>query len=205
MNVASVEYRLAPEHPYPAAFDDALDATVFALSDEGEKILGGPLKVLMGESAGGCIASWVALALRDRLQIDVRSRLSAIVASYPVCDLSLTPSCINHQREAVLSSDGMRRFVDVAFPGMSATDLKQPEVSPVYNDLERMPPSLWLCGTEDLLIDDSVLMSWRWASAGNDSTLCLIPGAWHGFTILPAGEITDDGHAEIEEFLKRYT
>jgi acetyl esterase/lipase len=78
--VASVEYRLAPEHPYPAPIDDCIDAALHLLSPEFESKYG-PLRVIGGESAGAHLTMTVTLALRD-LGYNVRAQLDAIVLNY---------------------------------------------------------------------------------------------------------------------------
>lgn len=89
--MASVEYRLAPEHPFPAGRDDCVDVALFALSAQGISALGDPLRVLGGESAGAWFAVAVALELRDKHEIDVKSQIAAICAGYGIYDLSYTP------------------------------------------------------------------------------------------------------------------
>jgi acetyl esterase len=203
VTAVSVEYRLAPENPYPAAHQDALDATLFALSPEGQTALGAPLRILAGESAGGSLATWVVLALRDH-GVDVRSKIACIMPSYPIYDLTYTPSLLKHEREAVLSREGMMRFVDTAFPDIKGEMRKDGSVSSLYADLRGMPPALFLCGTEDPLVDDSVFMGYKWNSAGNQSEVVLIPGAWHAFTLIPAGEVTEEGLEDLVKFAKKH-
>jgi acetyl esterase len=200
--VVSVEYRLAPEYPYPAAHEDAADAVLFAASPEGESTLRGPLKFLVGESAGGYLATWAAISLR---RAAISSQIRALIVSYPIYDLALTPSCRIHNRQAVLSSEGMGRFIDVAFPNLSAEELRNPDMSLLYADLQNLPPALFLCGTEDPLVDDSAFMSARWSFAGNNAELCLIKGAWHAFTLMPFGEITEEGLREVVDFARKHS
>jgi acetyl esterase/lipase len=201
----SVEYRLAPEHLYPAAHNDAVDAVRFAVSPEGESQLGGPLKILAGESAGGYLATWAAMDLRGhRGGGGSGGQVEALIVSYPIYDLTFTPSCLSHTREAVLSSEGMRKFVDTGFQNVPADQRKDPDLSLLFADLKDLPPTLFLCGTEDALVDDSAFMAARWSLAGNVAELCLVPGAWHAFTLIPAGEVTDEGIAEIVAFARKH-
>ncbi|KAK5447972.1 hypothetical protein LTS15_009471 [Exophiala xenobiotica] len=89
--VVSIKYRLAPEHIFPAAVEDCLDAALSALAPEGESKLGGKLRVLAGESAGGYLTVATTLNLRA-LGIDVREKLAAIVPGYGIFDYTYT-SC----------------------------------------------------------------------------------------------------------------
>ncbi|KAF2802376.1 uncharacterized protein BDZ99DRAFT_576775 [Mytilinidion resinicola] len=204
LTAVSVEYRLAPENPYPASHRDCIDAALYALSPAGESKLGGPLRILAGESAGGSLAVAVALALRDEHGVDVRSRISALLPSYAIFDLTYTPSLLSHTREAVLSQNGMKGFVEAAFSHIPLDQRKDPKVSSLYADLRNLPPALFLSGTEDALVDDSVFMAAKWNEAGNETEVCLIPGAWHAFTLIPAGEVTDEGLEELVRFGKKH-
>jgi acetyl esterase len=134
----------------------------------------------------------------------VRSKIECIMPSYPIYDMTYTPSLLRHEREAVLSREGMMRFVDAAFPDVRGEARKDGSVSSLYADLRGMPPALFLCGTGDPLVDDSVFMGCKWALAGNESEVVLVPGAWHAFTLIPAGEVTEEGLGELVRFAKKY-
>lgn len=96
------------------------------------------------------------------------------------------------------------RFVDTAFPDVRGEARKDGSVSSLYADLRGMPPALFLCGTEDPLVDDSVFMGCKWALARNESEVVLVPGAWHAFTLIPAGKVTEEGLGELVRFAKKY-
>lgn len=202
--MASVEYRLAPENPYPAGYHDAIDAALFALSEDGVSKLGGPLRVLGGESCGGWYAVAVALALRDQHGVDVKSQLAAICSGYGIFDLTFTPSCLNHKRNIVLSGPGMQYFVETAFAHIPLADRKTPEVSPLYADLENLPPAHFLVGNIEPLLDDSIFMASKWANAGNEAELHIVQGACHAFTIIPMETTTEEGIESLVRFVKKY-
>ncbi|KAL4802972.1 Alpha/Beta hydrolase protein [Aspergillus unguis] len=130
MTMVSVEYRLAPESPFPACLHDCTDAALYALTS-GEKELGAPLRILGGESAGGWLAVSTALALRRDHQIDVQSRLAGVVASYGIYDMTYTPSLLEHKRSIILSKEGMMGFVEAGFGHIPQLQRKDPLVSPL--------------------------------------------------------------------------
>lgn len=203
LTVASVDYRLAPEHPHPAGYNDAVDAALFALSDNGVRGLGAPLRVLGGESAGGWFAVAVALALRDRYGVNVKTQLSAICAGYGIFDLTYTPSCLNHTRNIVLSSDLMQRFVEAGFGHVPLRERKTAEVSPLYADLKDLPPAQFLVGDIEPLLDDSLFMAAKWSNAGNDVDLHIVGGACHAFTLIPMGDATEEGLKSVISFVAK--
>jgi acetyl esterase len=202
LTMASVEYRLAPENVYPTGLNDAIDAALFALTDAGVSELGAPLRVLGGESAGGWYAVEVALALRDKHGVDVRSQLSAICASYGIFDLTYTPSCFNHTRNIVLSSDLMQRFAEAAFKHIPMRERKTAEISPLYADLRNLPPAQFLVGDIEPLLDDSLFMASKWANAGNEADLHVVSGGCHAFTLISMGDATEEGLQSLVRFVK---
>ena len=204
LTVASVEYRLAPENPYPAGYNDAVDAALFSISEDGVKKLGAPLRVLGGGSAGGWYAVAVALALRDKHGVDVQSQLSAICAGYGIFDLTYTPSCLNHKRNIVLSSDAMQRFVEAAFVHIPLNHRKTAEISPLYADLKNLPPAQFLVGDIEPLLDDSIFMAAKWSNAGNATDLHIVTGGCHAFTLIPMGDATEEGLESLISFVKKY-
>ena len=204
LTMVSVDYRLAPENVYPAGYHDAIDAALFALSRDGVNKLGVPLRVLGGESAGGWFAVAVALALRDNHAIDLQSQLFAICAGYGIFDLTYTPSCLNHDRNIVLSSDLMQRFVEAGFGHIPLKDRKTPEISPLYADHKNMPPAQFLVGDIEPLLDDSIFMAAKWVNAGNEADLHIVSGACHAFTLIPMGDATEEGLQSVISFVKRY-
>ncbi|KAF9768718.1 hypothetical protein IL306_013937 [Fusarium sp. DS 682] len=204
LTMASVEYRLAPENPYPAGYNDAVDAALFALSEDGVSKLGAQLRVLGGESAGAWYAVAVALALRDKHGVDVQSQLSAICAGYGIFDLTFTPSCLDHKRNIVLSSDGMQRFVEAGFAHIPLRNRKTPYISPLYADLNNLPPAQFLVGNIEPLLDDSIFMAAKWANLGNEVDLHIVDGGCHAFTLIPMGDATEEGLQSVISFVKKH-
>ncbi|KAB8211797.1 Alpha/Beta hydrolase protein [Aspergillus parasiticus] len=202
LTVVTVDYRKAPEDPFPAPLDDAIDAALFALSPDGEQKLRGPLTIIGGESAGAYLSVWVTLELRRR-GIDVMSRIKGLVASYGLYDLTYLPSVRNYSRRLVLSNEDTTRFIDTALPqDVFPLDVrKQPHLSPLYADLKGLPPALFLVGSEDPLLDDSVFLATKWGMAENETSLKIIPAAFHGFTLFAIGEMADEGIREIVNFV----
>ncbi|GAB7353334.1 hypothetical protein MBLNU459_g3825t1 [Dothideomycetes sp. NU459] len=204
LTMVSVEYRLAPEHPYPAGPNDCTDAALFALSSQGQSELGAPLRILGGESAGATLAVMTALTLRDEHGIDVRQQLAAICAGYGIFDLTYTPSVHSHDRAIVLSKQETFNFMEAAFGHIPLAERKTGKISPLYADLKGMPPAQFLVGTIEPLVDDSTFMAAKWLQAGNDTDLTIVDGACHAFTLIPMGDATEEGIAKLIAFVKRY-
>lgn len=192
--VVSVDYRLAPENPYPAAPDDCEAAAVWlvknCLTEFGSQKL-----IIGGESAGANLAAVTLLRMRDRHAF---TGFAGAVLTYGAYDLSMTPSARNWgERNLILTTNLIRWFHDNYLPSGNNTD---PDISPLYADLTGMPPALFTVGTLDPLIDDSLFMYMRWQAAGNPSELAIYPGGVHAFDAFPI-EIACKAHARIREFV----
>lgn len=172
--VVSVDYRLAPEHPYPAGPDDCEAAAVWLLNNAPREF-GTDRLMITGTSAGGNLAAVTLLRLRDRH--DALDRVVGANLVYGGYDLSGTPSQINQDKVS---------FRAVYLPTIAVADRKVPDVSPLYADLTGMPPALFTVGTNDYLYDDNLFMYMRWRAAGNQAKLAIYPEALHGFTGMPS-------------------
>jgi acetyl esterase/lipase len=167
--VLSVEYRLAPEQPYPAALDDCLAAYRWLLKS-GRK---GSDIAFMGDSAGGGLAVACALgARRDKLPLP-----AAVVALSPLTDLSPTSDTrvTLAAYDPIVVGDPTVRFG--AYAGTH--DRRDPLISPVYGDFAGFPPLLIQVGTREVLLSDSVRLARRARAAGVDVTLDVWEGMWH--------------------------
>ncbi|HTT94128.1 MAG TPA: alpha/beta hydrolase [Solirubrobacterales bacterium] len=169
--VVSVDYRLAPEHPWPAAPEDCETAALWAL-DQAQERFGTSRLAIGGGSAGANLALTTLLRLRDKGLVDP---FVAAVLHYGAFDLSgRTP--------------GGRLYADEPFIDLYAghvRDRTDPDVSPLFGDLRDLPPALLLVGTEDILLEDSLAMAGRLAAAGGEVDLRVYPESPHGFLSFP--------------------
>jgi acetyl esterase/lipase len=168
----SVDYRLAPEHPYPAAVDDAL-AAYQALLDAGTA----PSDiVLAGESAGGGLAIATLVSARDH---GLPLPAAAFVMS-PYADLTLAGTTMDAKRQAdpLLSRESLQaRVADYT----SGQDAGLGLISPVFADLSGLPPLIIQAGTHEVLLDDAVRLARQAAAADVQVTLDITAGVPHVF------------------------
>lgn len=204
----SLGYRLAPEHPFPAAVEDSVAALLYAVSDEGEVALGGKLLALAGDSAGAGLALCALMRLRREHAAGYQTAIGSIRAmllAYGCYDLSLTPSARLRDTHDTINRTFLEALVH-AYVGNDKSLVDQPECSPVYeklSDLSGLPPALFVVGTNDLLLDDSLIMAGRWAAAGNESLLRIVKHATHGFLSFPFAEATKEGLDAMCNFLNK--
>ncbi|MFC4145127.1 alpha/beta hydrolase [Micromonospora mangrovi] len=166
--VVSVDYRLAPEHPWPAAPDDC-EAVARWLVDRAEARFGTSRLTIGGNSAGATLALVTLLRLRDGGAV---GRFVGAALQFGTYDLSgRTPAG--------------RRIADEYFIQAYAghvTDRTRPDISPVYADLGGLPPTLLVVGSADVLLEDNLALAGRLSAAGNDVEVRVYPDAPHGFT-----------------------
>ena len=195
VRVVSVDYRLAPEHPFPAGSDDCL-AVARAELERSDATL-----VVGGESAGGYYAALTLLRIRDEL--GAVDRVAGANLVFGVYDLSGTPSN-THGRPSdvpdILDGSGMDSLVRMYLPGRSVLEARDPACSPLYADLTGLPPALFSVGHADHLLDDSLFMAARWQAYGNQAELAVYPDCIHGFTGFPM-ELAKRANHRIGEFL----
>jgi epsilon-lactone hydrolase len=170
--VISVDYRLAPEHPYPAAVDDAL-AAYEALLDDGVA----PSDVVFaGESAGGGLAVATLVNARDHgLPLP-----AATFVMSPYADLTLAGTTIDTKREVdpLLSREALQaRIPDYT----SGQDAALGLISPIFADLSGLPPLIVQAGSHEVLLDDAVRLARVAATADVEVTLEVTPGVPHVF------------------------
>lgn len=170
--VLVLDYRLAPEHPYPAALDDAMCA--FAWIQRTLKIAANRI-VIMGDSAGGGLALATTVRLRDR----GHKLPGALVALSPWTDLSVsgeTTTSLCHKDPYFPTAD---RLKDAAAAYATTHPIDHPEISPLRADLHGFPPIYIQVGSDEVLLSDSVELAKAARAAGVFVKLEEWPGMWH--------------------------
>jgi acetyl esterase/lipase len=185
--VVIVDHRLAPEHPYPASLDDAVNAYRALLADGAD-----PQRMtVMGESSGGGLMLAMLLKLRD----EGTPLPAAAVALSPWTDLALTGHSMKLNAKAdpmIRSEEGPR----LASQYLAGADPRTPYASPLYGDPAGLPPTLIQVGSDEVLLDDSVRMAERMRAAGCQVELEIwprMPHAWHVWA-----RMMPEAHAAID-------
>lgn len=173
--VIAIDYRLAPEHPYPAALDDAV-AGWQALLAQG---LQPADLVIGGDSAGGNLALVTAIALRDR----GLPQPSGLVLLSPWTDLSSSGSSMGTraERDRLLTVRGIDRAARQFAGGLPLTD---PRLSPLFAKLDGLPKTLIQVGDDEVLLDDSLRLAEAAGKAGVNVTLEHRLGLWHVWQVM---------------------
>lgn len=191
--VLAIGYRLAPEHPFPAALDDAVAATLWAEMHTAElRAAAGPV-VVCGESAGGNLAAVTCLLLRSDPRVAIRYQ----VLLQPVVDFTLSfPSIAMPATECLVPRDDLewyyRTYCD------ERCDMKDVRVSPIYaQDFSGLPPALIIAAEYDTLRDEARGYAERLQAAGVATTYTCFDGMIHGF--LQMRGIVADAQAATEE------
>lgn len=171
ITVAAVEYRLAPEHPYPAALDDCYDAlrwlSTLPAVDAGRIAIG-------GASAGGGLAAALAFRARDGGDVDVAYQLLA----YPMIDDRATPASADDARRFRLWNHHSNSFAWRVYLGDADPSVAVPGRR---TDLAGLPPAWIGFGTNDLFYAENLAYADRLRNAGVHCEIDVVPGAFHGF------------------------
>jgi acetyl esterase/lipase len=200
--VASVEYRLAPEYPFPAPVEDCYAALKWLASQSAALGINTARLAIGGTSAGSGLAAGLALLTRDRAEVDVAFQLLI----YPMLDdrniapaTATVPDTFVWTRENNLL--GWRAYLGRE-PGGA-------EVSPYAAaaraiDLHGLPPAYIAVGDLDLFLDENIIYAQRLLAAGIPTELHVYPGAFHGFNgFAPSAEISRRFNADRDHALKR--
>ena len=170
------EYRLAPEHPFPAALDDALKTYRWLLA-QGHKASN---IILSGDLAGGGLALATVLSLRDNKE----PLPAAVICISPWADLTLTSQShvTNAEAESILTIGTLKEW-SLAYT--AENNLRNPLVSPIYADFHNFPPLLIQVGSDEILLDDARTLADKAKADGVDVTLKI--WNWHVPRLASAG------------------
>jgi len=193
--VVVIDYRLAPENPFPAALEDAVSYYCWMLAEgaDARQI------IVMGDSAGGGLALALLLKLRDS---GLPRPVAAVVLS-PWTDLALTGASVtlNAKFDAIVQAEDAPIF---AADYLAGADPRHPYASPLYGDPTGLPPTLIQVGSEEVLRDDAVRMAEKMQRAHCQAELQIwprMPHVWHLFApIVPEAR---EAIAEISKFVQR--
>jgi acetyl esterase/lipase len=197
MACASVEYRLAPENPYPAAWDDC-EAAALWLVKNAKSEFGTDVLTIGGESAGATLTATTLLRMRDRHGY---TGFRAANLSYGNFDSSMTPSqTLTPEKAILVGKKSIQKFAEAYLP--KGVNPRDPDVSPLYADVKGLAPALFTVGTLDPLLDDTLFLYMRWIAAGNEAELAVYPGAPHAFNLFPM-PLGTPANARIDAYLGR--
>jgi acetyl esterase/lipase len=192
-----VDYRLAPEHPFPAALDDA-EAAACWLAEHALERFGTDRLVIGGSSAGAHLAVTTLLRLRERGLAGAFAGANLVYGCY---DLGLTPSQRHGTDAALIPTAVLEQCFANVLPGLDREARRDPAWSPLYADLHALPPALLTVGDLDPLLDDSVFLAGRWSAAANHAVLAVYPGSVHGFAGFPTA-MAARAHERIRAFVR---
>jgi monoterpene epsilon-lactone hydrolase len=189
-----LDYRLAPEHPFPAAIEDATGAYQWLLDRHPQADI-----VLAGDSAGAGLAVATAVGIRDAgLKLP-----KAIIGFSPYADLAVTGESVeaNAKSCAMFTPRGIR---EAAAMYLNGADARDPRASPLYADLAGMPPMLLFASRHEILRDDTLRLAERASAAGVTVELIVrdrLPHVWPVFvTLLPEAR---DAFATVAAFARK--
>lgn len=176
MDVLCFDYRLAPEHPYPAAIEDAVKVWDYLMLQG----YGAQNVILTGDSAGGNLALVLALKLKQ----EERALPAGLFLMSPWTDLTGSGKSFLTKAEVdpVLNKEYLDRIVEAYALG---EDLKNPMISPLFGDFTEFPPTYIQVAENEILLSDSIRLHQMLVDAGVQAAIDICPGMWHVFQMSP--------------------
>ena len=194
LNAYSINYRLAPEDPYPAGLDDAFYAYKWLLEEESipaEKM------IIMGDSAGGGLA----LALLYRIRIQNLPQPKALICLSPWTDMTLTSETIKTKVDEDVFFN-LKNLETSAIAYYQKESPENPEISPIFADFNGFPPIFIQVGTREMLLNDSLIIAEKMKNQGVSVTVDMWEGMFHAFLIFAAIPIIGKMTPEFKKALK---
>lgn len=177
-NALYPDYRGTPAHPFPAGLNDCVTAYRWLLKQG----VAAAHIAITGESAGANLVLATALALRERGE----ALPGALIAASPPTDLAMTGEAMKTKAFVdPIMAGGLAQDAFALYTNHGATDARNPLVSPLYANVQGLPPTLLLTGSEEALLSDSTRMADRLKAAGVKVKLEIWPGMWHDFVGSP--------------------
>lgn len=192
VRVFCAAYRLAPENRYPAALDDALESYQYLL----KKGYAAHQILLCGESAGGGLIYALCLKLRE-LGLPLPCGLIGIS---PWTDLTESGETYETNREADPSM--MKELLEF-YAGCYTDNARDPLCSPLFGDLEGLPPSLLFVGGDEVMLDDTRRLHEKLLASGCKSRMLIAPERWHAYVLYNLSENMEQDFSEINRFLTK--
>lgn len=203
MVIVAVDYRLAPEHPFPAPLEDCY--TVLEWMVRNSKPLGLDINrlVVMGHSAGAGLAAALAIAVRDRQQHSI----AGLVLVYPMLDHRTGSSSAPADNPTTGKTGWGRQANQFCWQCMQGSYVLDDESAPLFSpalapDLQGLPPSFISVGALDLFLEEDVDFALKLSRSGVPVELHVYPGVPHLFDLYP-GVLTDRCHADVVSAIRR--
>jgi len=201
-SVLAIDYRLAPENPFPDGLEDCVTAYGWMRRNGPEKCNTANSSFIMGDSAGGNLTLATLLVLKDR-QFDLPD---AAVALSPATDMSWSSKSIKTKAKLDVALNA--RLMPMISYGylQDKVDSKTPYASPLYGDLQGLPPVLLQVGDTEILLDDAVNFAEKAQAIGVETTLEVYPEMPHVFqAFAPYLPEANQALQNIGEFIARYS
>ncbi len=199
--VLAIDYRLAPENPFPSGLEDCVSAYRWMCEHGPESTDTAKARFIVGDSAGGNLTFASLLVLKDR----GIAQPDACITLSPVTDMSWSANSIKtNSKKDVALVPSLMPMVSLAYL-QNKVDAKTPYASPLFGDLQGLPPLLIQVGDAEILLDDAIRFVDKAQTAGVDSTLQVYPGMPHVFqAFAPFLPEANQALERIGEFIQKY-